>query len=153
MEQCKICGRQRKQAAQHFPAFEFNLEPFEDDRELSHFLYRLTQDIINTKNYSDENINRICEKHVRNSHYPDRQRLQEMVRDLKSKLHIVNRKEVQSTVNRNAEDFKLSTDDEKPPAHDDVRQMNDKTISAQSSFQFDQYNHYVQFSVFRGTKD
>ncbi|XP_035900360.1 uncharacterized protein LOC118506809 [Anopheles stephensi] len=133
MEQCKICGRHRKKAALHSPTFEFDLEPFEDDRELSHFLYRLTQDIINTKNYSDDNINRICEKHVRNSYYPDKMRLQEVVQDLKNKLHIVNRKEVQSNAESNTKDHKYTTTDQaETVALHDLRQMKDKNISAQS---------------------
>ncbi|XP_050079320.1 uncharacterized protein LOC126567130 [Anopheles maculipalpis] len=132
MEQCKICGRHRKQAVQLTPTFEFNVEPFEDDRELSHFLYRLTQDIINTKNYSDENINRICEKHVRNSHYPDSQRLREVVQDLKNKLNIVNRKEIQSTAESKRQDITQTAENEKTMALQDVRRMKDKNISTQS---------------------
>ncbi|XP_052891225.1 uncharacterized protein LOC128299338 [Anopheles moucheti] len=124
MEQCKICGRHKKQSER---PFEFSLEPFEEDREISHFLYRLTQDIINTKNFSDDNINRICEKHLRNSHYPDRQRLNELVEDLRKKLRI-NHKNV--TESYPAEP--THSDSGKSLALQNVRQMKDKNISTQS---------------------
>uniref|UniRef100_A0A182R828 Uncharacterized protein n=1 Tax=Anopheles funestus TaxID=62324 RepID=A0A182R828_ANOFN len=127
MEQCKICGRHKKQSDR---SFEFSLEPFEDDRELSHFLYRLTQDIINTKNFSDDGISRMCEKHLRNSHYPDRHRLQQVVEDLKKKLRI-NRKDVQSTDESSAAEPIHSNSGDTLPL-DNARPMKDKNISAQS---------------------
>uniref|UniRef100_A0A182VSB0 Uncharacterized protein n=1 Tax=Anopheles minimus TaxID=112268 RepID=A0A182VSB0_9DIPT len=128
MEQCKICGRHKKQSLR---SFEISLEPFEEDRELSHFLYRLTQDIINTKNFSDDNINRICEKHLRNSHYPDRRRLDEVVEDLKTKLRI-NPKEAQPTTADSNSGEPTHLNNGKTLDLNNVRQTNDKNISTQS---------------------
>nr|XP_029721025.1 uncharacterized protein LOC115262646 [Aedes albopictus] len=59
------------------------------DRELSQFLYHLTQEIVASKDYSDCNINQICGKYYENSTYPDRDRLRRLVSELKHKLKIL----------------------------------------------------------------
>ena len=104
---------------------------FEEDRELSHFLYRLTQDIISTKNFSDDNINRICAKHLNRAVYPDRQRLQEVVQDLKNKLHI-SRKDGQVNASPKAERYSGYDDSSSTTVHNKSCKMEDKIISAQS---------------------
>lgn len=60
----------------------------DNERELSQFLYHVTQEIITTGDYSDCNINRICGKYYENSSYPDRDRLRRLVSELKRKLQI-----------------------------------------------------------------
>ncbi|XP_053670643.1 uncharacterized protein LOC128720963 [Anopheles nili] len=129
MQQCKICGRRKKPSPSTFGPFEFNLDTFEDDRELSHFLYRLTQDIIISKDFSDDNINRICDSHLRKTTYPNRHQLLEIVQDLKTKLR----------VNRNEPSFNaMKTEKENRPQaivkspEEKFYKMQDKNLSVQS---------------------
>lgn len=59
-----------------------------DERDLSQFLYRLTQEIISSRDFSDGNIEKICDKYYANSSYPDKERLRRLVSELKRKLQI-----------------------------------------------------------------
>ncbi|XP_055623562.1 uncharacterized protein LOC129766987 [Toxorhynchites rutilus septentrionalis] len=59
-----------------------------DDRELPRFLYRLTQEIVTSRDYTDNNINKICDKYCADSAYPDKERLRRLVLELKRKLTI-----------------------------------------------------------------
>ncbi|XP_055549115.1 uncharacterized protein LOC129732329 isoform X2 [Wyeomyia smithii] len=61
-----------------------------DDREMSRFLYRLTQEIVTSRDFSDTNINSICEKYYRNSTYRDKARLARTIADLKDRLQVEN---------------------------------------------------------------
>uniref|UniRef100_A0A182PMX7 Uncharacterized protein n=1 Tax=Anopheles epiroticus TaxID=199890 RepID=A0A182PMX7_9DIPT len=132
MEQCKICGRNKRQPALTTRPLEFDLEPFKEDRELSQFLYRLTQDIISTKNFSDDNINRICNKHLSRAVYPDRQRLLEVVQDLKCKLHITSKNFKTTLSPINVPDSTNHLNNGNTAGQRQPCQMEDKIISAQS---------------------
>ncbi|XP_058822236.1 uncharacterized protein LOC131683880 [Topomyia yanbarensis] len=59
-----------------------------DDREMSRFLYRLTQEIVTSRDFSDANINRICEKYYQNTSFTNKYRLVQTIADLKQKLNI-----------------------------------------------------------------
>lgn len=60
----------------------------EEERELSLFLYHLTQEIIGSRDYSDCNINQICSKYYNSSSYPNKERLRRLVTELKRKLKL-----------------------------------------------------------------
>ncbi|XP_065087698.1 uncharacterized protein LOC135709317 [Ochlerotatus camptorhynchus] len=60
----------------------------DNERQLSQFLYHVTQEIVTSGDFSDCNINRICGKYYENSSYPDRDRLRQLVSELKRKLQI-----------------------------------------------------------------
>lgn len=60
----------------------------ENERELSQFLYHVTEEIVASGDFSDCNINRICSKYYENSSFPDRERLCRLVAQLKRKLKI-----------------------------------------------------------------
>ncbi|XP_055602012.1 uncharacterized protein LOC129750887 [Uranotaenia lowii] len=56
------------------------------ERDVSFFLLRLTQEIVLSRNYSEDNINRLCQKHYENCVYPDKTRLLDLIDNLKDKL-------------------------------------------------------------------
>lgn len=65
-----------------------NIRSNADERELSLFLYHLTQEIVASQDYSDCNITRICGKYYDTSSYPNKERLRRLITELKRKLHL-----------------------------------------------------------------
>uniref|UniRef100_A0A1Q3FTF2 Uncharacterized protein n=1 Tax=Culex tarsalis TaxID=7177 RepID=A0A1Q3FTF2_CULTA len=55
---------------------------------MSRFLYRLTQEIVTSRNFSDSNINRICSRYYESASFPDKSKLGQVVSDLKRKLQV-----------------------------------------------------------------
>ncbi|XP_058116637.1 uncharacterized protein LOC131259210 [Anopheles coustani] len=90
METCKICGKKKRKdvrlPCETFP--ELDIASFENDEEISRFLYRLTQEIIDSKDFSDNNINRLCAIHLNRAKYPNKKRLHDVIDDLKVKLNV-----------------------------------------------------------------
>ncbi|XP_065078865.1 uncharacterized protein LOC135701850 [Ochlerotatus camptorhynchus] len=114
-------------------------EPFysrmAEDREMSRFLYRLTQEIVTSRDYSDVNISRICRKFYQRSTYPDKARLARTINDLKHKLEIQHNDSENGSLDafNDGKDCHCSCN-KKPKRHLQMGKANplDKSISAQS---------------------
>ncbi|XP_035781896.1 uncharacterized protein LOC118461095 [Anopheles albimanus] len=130
MEKCKICGKYKSEykLPSRSSTLDFDLKIHENDGELARIMYRLTQDIVVSKNFSDENINRICKKYLKKSSLSSKNVLLEAIENLKIKLKVRNQS---SDIYNNAGEVRDKSD-VLIWSQGNYHFMVDKCISAQS---------------------